>query len=72
MRRRYVIILAFPIIAFIFLIGWVLYYIRSNQKSATKEPEKKSTAVEKQTELASDEGIEMELIDEKNTIEYID
>jgi len=71
MRRRLVIILAFPIITFVFLIGWVLYCI-SKQEKLTKEHIKESTFVEKQTEIAADEGIEMGVIEEKITIEYIE
>ena len=55
MRRRLVAILSFPIIVFIFFTGWMVYYIGRQQKRLTKETAKKSTALEMQTESASEE-----------------
>ena len=64
MRRRLVIILTFPLIASLFLIGWVLYCVGSKHKSLKKETERKLNAVEKKAELITDEGIEMGLTEE--------
>ena len=64
MRRRLVIILTFPLIVSLFLIGWVLYCVGSKQESLKKGTERKSNAVEEKAELITDEGIEMGLTEE--------
>ena len=64
MRRRLVIILTFPLIVSLFLIGWVLYCVGSKQESLKKGTESKSNAVEEKAELITDEGIEMGLTEE--------
>ena len=64
MRRRLVIILTFPLIASLFLIGWVLYCVGNKHESLKKETERKLKAVEKKAELITDEGIEMGLTEE--------
>ena len=64
MRRRLVIILTFPLIVSLFLIGWVLYCVGSKQESLKKGTERKSNAVEEKAELIADEGIEMGLTEE--------
>lgn len=71
MRRRLIITLTFPIVIYIFLMGWLQFRIPSKKISLKKEPAKESTAMEKQAELASDEGIEFELIKEGTVIECI-
>ena len=63
MRRRLVIILTFPLIVSLFLIGWVLYCVGSKHESVKKGTERKSNAEEK-AELIADEGIEMGLTEE--------
>lgn len=60
MRRRLVVILTFPIIVFIFLLGWILYFVGGKHKSREEKTTKKST---------SEEDIEMGLIEENDTIE---
>jgi len=70
MRKRLVAILAFPVITGIFLIGWVLYCVGCKQESPDKTNAKKSATLEKQAELPADEGIEMELVEEKPAKQY--
>jgi hypothetical protein len=64
-RRRVIIILAFPILAFIFLIGWALYCTGSKKANLPQKTAKKSTIAEKQAESTGDEGIQMGLIEEE-------
>jgi hypothetical protein len=64
MRRRLVVILTFPLMVSLFLIGWVLYCVGSKHESLKKGTERKSRAVEEKAELIADEGIETGLIEE--------
>jgi hypothetical protein len=68
MRRRVITILAFPILAYIFLIGWALYCTGSKKASLPQKTAKKSTITEKQAESTADEGIQMGLIEEEEII----
>ena len=72
MLRRLIKALAFPIIATIFLIGWILYYVGSKSNSLTKKTETVINALEKRVESNTDEGIEIGLIEEKITTQYSD
>jgi hypothetical protein len=72
MRRRLVRILAFPIIALVFLIGWVLYCIGGKHDSLKKKAAKELAVAEKQAELVADEGIEMGLIEKETTKQNAD
>jgi hypothetical protein len=72
MLRRLVKILALPIIAAIFLVGWFLYYFGSKPQSLTKKTETTANASENQTESNADDGIEMGLIEEQTITQYTD
>jgi hypothetical protein len=64
MRSRLVRVLALPIIAAFFLIGWVLYCVGGKKETPGFASAKKSKTLEKQFVLPSDEGIETGLIGE--------
>jgi hypothetical protein len=72
MPRRLIKILALPIIAAIFLIGWILYYVGSKQQSLTKKTETTANTSEKQAEPNANDGIEMGLIEEQTITQYTD
>ena len=66
MLRRLIKTLAFPVIATVFLIGWILYYVGSKQQSLTKKTETTANTSEKRAKPNADDGIEMGLIEEQN------
>ena len=65
-------ILALPIIALVFLIGWVLYCVGGKHDSLKKEAAKELAVAEDQAGLVADERIEMGLLEEETTIQNAD
>ena len=62
MRRRVLIILFFPVVAFLFFVGWIIYMLGDRRVSnKTASERKKDGSLEE--ELAADDGVELGLIE---------
>jgi hypothetical protein len=63
-RNRIITILLFPVIAFIFMIGWILYWIGKHQPNTKEEPQKSLNRIAKDAEETEEDTIEVGLIEE--------
>ena len=64
MRNRIITILLFPVIAFIFMIGWILYWIGKHQTKTKEKPQRNSSSVVKDVEETEEDSIEVGLMEE--------
>ena len=64
MRNRIITILLFPVIAFIFMIGWILYWIGKQKENTKKKPQRNSSSVVKDVEETEEDSIEVGLMEE--------
>ena len=63
-RNRIITILLFPVIAFIFMIGWILYWIGKQKEDTKEKPQRNSSSVVKDVEETEEDSIEVGLMEE--------
>ena len=66
MRNRIITILLFPVIAFLFMIGWILYWVGKQKINTKEEPQRNSNSVVKDAEETEEDSIEVGLMEELN------
>jgi hypothetical protein len=71
MRRRVVIILFLPVVLFLFFVGWIFYVLGDRKVSNKTAPEQKTESGLGES-LATDDGVEMGLIEEKVKEQLVD
>jgi hypothetical protein len=64
LRNRIITILLFPVIAFIFMIGWIMYWIGKQKENTEKKPQRNSSSVIKDAEEPEKDSIEVGLMEE--------
>jgi hypothetical protein len=62
MRRRVLIILFFPVVAFLFFVGWIIYMLGDRRVSNKMASERKKDG-SLEEELADDDGVELGLME---------
>jgi hypothetical protein len=63
-RRRWAAVLLFPVLPFLFMIGWVLYSVGKQGTSIREIPRKNASALKKKVDLAAEHDVEMGLLAE--------
>jgi hypothetical protein len=69
MRKRLRIILIFPVVAFLFILGWILNVIGDRQKNTTAPKRKTKQNAPEEEPTANVDNLEMGLITEEKTEE---
>jgi hypothetical protein len=65
MRRRIVLILLFPVVIFLFVVGWVLCSIGGKETSNKVSIESETDIIEREKDSTVNSDTEMGLIEEK-------
>ncbi len=64
MRNRIIAILLFPVLTFLFIIGWILYVVGKQQTSAKKMSQRKPNAATQNAKSIEEDDVEMGLIED--------
>ena len=64
LRNRIIAILLFPVLTFLFIIGWILYVVEKQQTSAKKMSQRKPNGATRNAKSIEEDDVEMGLIED--------